>query len=269
MNWHEAVQQILSNPAYEKLAYECYFSRENLITADRYYKSGEWNEVRKMIGLGRGRVALDLGAGSGISSYALARDGWNVYSLEPDPSDLVGHSAIESLVDSTGLQITVMKEFAENTLITNESIDLVFARQVMHHANDLSSFCLEANRVLKLGGSFLTIRDHVVNSEQDKQIFLANHPLHSYYGGENAFTLQQYQGALKAAGFAKTKTIGHYESDINLFPNSQQEIIDKITHRSLLLGRVLSKSNLRNIFFRSMRSFRYFPGNLYTFLSTK
>ena len=42
--------------------------------------------------------ALDLGAGRGISSYALAREGWQVTALEPDPSMLIGAGAIRSLV---------------------------------------------------------------------------------------------------------------------------------------------------------------------------
>ena len=33
--------------------------------------------------------ALDLGAGNGILSYALAREGWSVTAVEPDPSALV------------------------------------------------------------------------------------------------------------------------------------------------------------------------------------
>ena len=43
--------------------------------------------------------ALDVGAGRGIASYALAREGFTVTVLEPDDSHLVGAGAIRSLAE--------------------------------------------------------------------------------------------------------------------------------------------------------------------------
>lgn len=70
-----------------------------------------------------------------------------------------------------------------------KGFDVVFARQAMHHAYHLESFILAAYRVLNNKGILITIRDHVVETPKEKEIFLANHPLHKFYGGENAFSL--------------------------------------------------------------------------------
>ena len=52
--------------------------------------------------------------------------------------------------------------------------------------------CEEVARVLKPGGTFIATREHVISKKEDLPVFLANHPLHRFYGGENAFVLQKY-----------------------------------------------------------------------------
>src|SRR6202040_1201267 len=123
----------------------------------------------------------------GISSYALARDGWRVTALEPDPSDVVGAGAIEQLAAVSNLPIEVVRDWGETLPFADATFDLVYGRQVLHHARDLRTLCAEMGRVLKSGGTFLATREHVIFRDADLAVFLAEHPLHRLYGGENAY----------------------------------------------------------------------------------
>ena len=86
---------------------------------------------------GRGGKALDVGAGRGIASYALAREGFQVTSLEPDPSAIVGAGAIRALAAEAALPISVVEEFSERLPFVDGAFDVVFARAVLHHTRDL------------------------------------------------------------------------------------------------------------------------------------
>src|SRR5579862_2301134 len=96
LSWEDAVSWLRSQPDKAQLVLECYYDDPPLAAARRYYASGEWQAVRALLGTMRGR-ALDVGAGRGIASYALARDGFEVTALEPDPSELIGAGAIRAL----------------------------------------------------------------------------------------------------------------------------------------------------------------------------
>ena len=222
---------------------------------------------------------MDLGAGRGISSFALARNGFQVTALEPDPSALVGAKAIRSLASKSQLPIKVIQEFGERISCENQSFDLVYARQVLHHAEDLERLCAEVWRVLKSGGVFVATREHVISRDKDLEIFLNQHPLHHLYGNENAYLLRDYRAALKMAGFKIDKMIGPEESVINHFPVTLRE---QELRFNMILGRFIG-SYLSNHFFNNQalkRVLVYFmgkaltiyskvPGRLYSFVCVK
>ena len=197
--WEEAVAWLLAQPEHRDLCRACYYDRPALAAAERYWASDEWRALRKWMPQDRG-AALDVGAGMGVAAYALARDGWRTVALEPDPSDLVGAGAIRRLANQAPLEIEVVQEWGESLPFADQSFDLVHARQVLHHARDLPQFCKELRRVLKPGGVLLATREHVISSSSQLPAFLAGHALHKYYGGENAYTLASYLGALRSAG---------------------------------------------------------------------
>src|ERR1700730_6096763 len=97
LTWEQAVATLLVDPRQASLARDCYFDGTALEAGQRYWASEEWQAVRRLLPEITGK-ALDVGAGRGIASYALARDGWSVCALEPDPSDLVGAGAIRRMI---------------------------------------------------------------------------------------------------------------------------------------------------------------------------
>ena len=226
MTWEEAVRWCLAQPQMAGLARDAYFG-DPVDAARRYRDSAEYAEVRRMLPAQPGR-ALDLGAGNGILSWALATDGWAVTAVEPDPSDLVGAGAIRTLAERTGESIAVIEAFGEAIPLEAAGFDLVVARQVLHHARDLPAFCAEMRRLSRPDATILTLRDHVISGPSQLQPFLDGHPLHHLYGGENAFTLAEYRAALAAAGLRVRREMRSFQSVVNYDPMPQAEVLDRL-----------------------------------------
>ena len=70
--------------------------------------------------------------------------------------------------------------------IADDSVDLVYSRQVLHHAVDLDRFVAEVARILRPGGTLLACREHVVDDDGQKQAFLAAHPVNRLAGVRSA-----------------------------------------------------------------------------------
>jgi len=275
-SWEQAVQWLREQLNQEDLVKACYFDLPVLAAAERFVSSDEWREIRRHIGSSPGRV-LDIGAGNGIGSYALSKDGWEVTALEPDPSLTVGAGAIRQLAKDSGLNINVVSDYGESTSFESESFDVVFGRQVLHHARDLDALCREVCRVLKPNGIFIATREHVISNDGDLGAFLAQHPLHKLYGGEYAYTLKRYLNAISGSGLALIKKYGPFDSPINCYPRTQEECYQEIIKRlgGIRLSRMAGKyckllgGTLGNAVLRLASSFSRTPGRLFTFIAVK
>jgi SAM-dependent methyltransferase len=271
--WEEAVQWLRSQTDQQDLVLNAYYDDPLIAAAGRYWKSCEWDEVRKLLGSTRGQ-ALDVGAGRGIASYALAREGFSVTALEPDGSYLVGAGAIRSLVEETALPITVVQEFSENLPFDDGQFDVAFARAVLHHTSDLRSACREFFRVLRPGGRLVAVREHVISRKKDLPVFLSRHPLHHRYGGENAFFLSTYTDALLQAGFVIDVVLSPLSSVINYAPYTEQTLKDAIADRLGLAMRGMLRCalNLPGLWSVARRTLSWVdrrPGRLYSFVCTR
>jgi len=261
--WEEAVQWLKEQPDQQVLVKAAFYDDPLFDAAQRYAQSSEWAAVRNFFSDKRGK-ALDVGAGRGISSYALAGDGWQVTALEPDSSDLVGAGAIRSLAKESGCSIEVVETWGESLPFSDATFDLVYCRAVLHHARDLNDLCKEAYRILKPGGQFIATREHVISKHEDLDEFLHSHPLHDLYGGEHAYLLREYLGAIKGAGFKIEKVMNPAESDINLYPQTIQGMKKHIASKLKVPHMFIPNTILK---FRAALS--NCPGRLYSFVAIK
>lgn len=266
ISWEEAVLWLKGQPGQEELVRACFYDDPLDAAAERYQASTEWREVQSLLRDHHKGVALDLGAGRGISSYALALDGWQVTALEPDPSEVVGTGAIRRLAAGKGLPVTVVESWGETLPFPDNGFDLVYARQALHHARDLELLCREIARVLKPGGMLLATREHVITRPGDLPAFLEGHPLHRLYGGENAFTLERYRRAIAGSGLSLTKVLATYASNINLYPASDAEVKAKVERR---LKISIPLKVFKRIVVPLLDLVNREPGRLYTFIGCK
>jgi ubiquinone/menaquinone biosynthesis C-methylase UbiE len=238
MTWEQTIEKIRTNPDYKELVEKAYLEIDLPLNVERFRKSEEFLETIRFFNENAPNAErlLDIGSGNGISAVSFALEGYEVITVEPDPSDTVGAGAIRKLKAHYELtKLTVYESFAEEMEFPSENFDIVYSRQCMHHAFDLNRFVSEAHRVLKKNGVFITVRDHVIYNDEDKALFLNTHPLHKFYYGENAFKVDEYIGAFRKVNFRFLKSLRHFDSPINYFPQTKSEI-DRInnTYKDLI-----------------------------------
>ncbi|RSK36040.1 class I SAM-dependent methyltransferase [Hymenobacter metallilatus] len=286
MNWHETIAQIRKDPKYAELVEQAYFDADLQLNVERFGKSAEFIKTLEILQKYSpdAKTILDIGSGNGISAVNFALRGYTVTAVEPDPSDSVGANAIRKLQAQLELtDMNVFEQFAENIGFADNSFDVVYVRQAVHHAYNLTEFLAECGRVLKPGGILLTIRDHVVFDAADKQWFLEMHPLHRFYGGENAFSPAEYRQAMQAAGLQIERELKFYDSVINYFPTSEAEIAQRQAGQELHLAKELQRKlgllgripllqrwyKAKNSVDGSLLNERAVPGRMYSYICIK
>jgi SAM-dependent methyltransferase len=270
-----ALESFRANPGCVQFVLDNYWDVDTLCAARRFASSAEFGECFDRVArVTWPAVVLDLGAGTGIATYAfLMRGARHVFALEPDPSPSLGRGAIARI--TRGMPCTILDSEGESIPLPDGSVDIVYGRQVMHHARNLGLMAQECARVLRDGGLLLVCREPVVDNAEQKERFLANHPVHHLTGSENAYALREYVGSLEAAGFTIKEAIGPWDSPINLYPSArtpadvQRLPRERLARRAGALGPILGRVPGVVSMVRLLLRHRRGPGRLYSFLAVK
>ena len=286
MNWEETIKYIRGVPEFKELVEKAYLEEDLQLNVRRFRQSEEFKETLQIFeksGFGKSVNILDIGAGNGVASVCFAMEGFNVTAVEPDSSNTVGNGAIKILKDKYKLEnINVISSSGESIPLENEAYDIVYVRQAMHHANHLNDFLKEISRLLKKAGMLVAVREHVIFNEKDKQYFLKEHPLQKFYGGENAYTLIEYKQAIVNAGLTLIKTLKYFDSVINYFPLTMDEVLDMKAKRASIVNCGMKKHHLASFQFTNpliaylyriklgkVYNERIVPGRMYSFIAIK
>lgn len=284
MTWDETIAYIRSQPEYAQLVRDAYFDTDLVGNVERFAATPEYAETLRLLNqyAPNAKTLLDVGCGNGISAISFAQKGLHVTALEPDPSPTIGAEAIRQLKAHYNLQnIDIVQGFAEDLQLPDASCDVVYIRQAMHHAHDLTQFIAQTARVLRPGGILLTVRDHVIFDDKDKAWFLQKHPLHKFYGGENAYTEAEYTAAMQQAGLTVERVIRFFDSPINYTPAPEAELIARSYPNQDEIQRRLSSFWMRIPYIRRfigravfqnlgvLLDERQVAGRLYTFVARK
>lgn len=272
--WEEAVRWYRAQTGNEQAVRDNYFDVPVRQAAERYARSEEFAETIRLLGSGAGREILDLGAGNGIASFALAQHGWLVTALEPDASDEVGAGAIRLLAEETRLPIIVVQSGDTRLPFQDKQFDAVHVRQALHHVPDIEASIQDLSRVLRAGGLLLATREHVADDEGQLKEFRRTHELHHLYGGENAYPLARYLAAFAGAGLRVREVWGPFESVLNFYPGTEaerQKTLRQIANRSYFrLGRLLAwHATFRAAQLKRFTERDRTPGRIYSFLLEK
>lgn len=236
--FEEAVRELRTRPECADLLRDSYLDACEKGGAARFKDSAEFAEIRRIVGRRRLHgVIVDVGAGTGMASYAFAVSGAAAtFAVEPDPSDDVGRGAIARTC--AGLGVRVIDSCGEALPLDDDMADVVYARQVLHHARDLDRLVTECARILKPGGLFIASREHVVDDEEQLRLFLRDHPIHQLAGCEGAYPLSLYRRAILGSGLHLRSTLGPWDSVVNAFPGAHSSW-DILRHRAAVLRPVL------------------------------
>ena len=272
-SWEEAIEILRNNPEHVQLVYDAYLTRDLVENCQRFYESDEFNEVLSLIKLYNPLATnvLDIPAGNGIATYAFAKSGYKVTAVEPDNSELLGRRAIEFVFKSSSLNCEIINSYGEELPFENELFDIIYVRQGLHHAYNLELMLKEYSRVLKKGGILIACREHVVdNKKASLQAFLDKQVDHQLYGGENAFLLKEYLGAIKKSGLTILSKIGPYDSSINLHPFKIKDIENRILDSRIakISSKILPSKLITKAAFFALKVFPR-PGRLYSFIARK
>jgi SAM-dependent methyltransferase len=153
--------------------------------------------------------ALDVAAGSGIASAAMAASGWRVTALDIS-EDLLAQ------VRERGIEDVRVHDLASGALPFAEgSFRAVFAGEILEHLVDTGGFLGEVRRVLQPGGVLILTTPNLASLENRLRLLLGLYPLwvdHELAGEGHvrAYTAPVLRRQLRRVGLRPERVRGNW-----------------------------------------------------------
>src|SRR5258706_56488 len=132
MTWEETILDIRNKPEFKDLVEKAYYEDDLRLNVERFRHGEEFIETLSIIRhyCQEATIIADIGSGNGIASIAFALEGYKVFSMEPDPSMVIGAGAIRKLTDEYHLNGNVITSqcFGEATGLPDRQVDVVYIR---------------------------------------------------------------------------------------------------------------------------------------------
>ena len=202
------------DPARRQFFEDLYVTGDPIGDARRFFESAEFRAVHEILGARLiGAEVADVGAGTGVATYALARAGAaRVHAIEPEAGEL-GRDAIARA--TAGLPVEIEAAVAEQLPLDDATVDIVYCRQVLHHAADLTVFVRKVRASSNPAAHCSPAVSPFTVSAATRDGEGEHEWLHE---GERAYRPSEYGEAFEAAGLELNVTIGHWDSVINAYP---------------------------------------------------
>ena len=195
---------------------------------DRTYSTGG-RLAREILADGpvRGRSVLEVGAGSGRDSIALARDGAIAIVLDYSPASL---RLVQQQARAQGLPVHLVHADALRMPFRDGSIDVVFHQGLLEHFRDPMPLLRENARITRRGGR--TIVDvpqtfHLYTLMKQTLILF-----NAWFAGwETQFTPARLERLMTGAGFRVRRTYGEW-----MVPGLAYRVLRELLKRGLRLS---------------------------------
>jgi 2-polyprenyl-3-methyl-5-hydroxy-6-metoxy-1,4-benzoquinol methylase len=167
---------------------------------------------------------LDIGCASGEWSEYWKNKGWDVYGVD------VNEAAV-SLAQKKGVNASVC-DIAQNSPLPydDNSMDFIFAGEVIEHIVDTDRFISELYRVLKVGGSAIITTPNLVSFENRLRIFFGLYPewvdysLSKGVGHVRAYTPRVLKTQMIESNFIIKKHLGNWVPFVPQFLLNDQQM---------------------------------------------
>jgi ubiquinone/menaquinone biosynthesis C-methylase UbiE len=146
----------------------------------------------------KGQMILEVGAGGGLDSIALAEKGAKVIALD------YSSTAIDKIARNAaahGAHLCLVIAEAHNLPFANDSFDLVFHQGLLEHFANPLKLLLEQTRVIKKGRYILVDVPQTYNLYTIEKC-IAMRRGRWFTGWEREFSIRELESLLKTAGFA-------------------------------------------------------------------
>ena len=209
--YEESVIAYRSNPAFHEFARKNYLDVDLGEAVSRYLQSEEFLRICNLLRpyLSPHARWLDIGAGRGLTSFALTKLGAHITAVEMDSSDVVGIGALSNHLRHNRTRLCAVRADILCLPFASSSFNAVFCRSTLHHLVSLEQGLREIYRVLKPDGVFLALNEHILALFSSGKTFLLHHPSVSYGVNENAYHALTYWWKLRQCGFRHIQIYGY------------------------------------------------------------